>query len=301
MTGMKANGKLKSYLSGCTYGKAVSRISQVARDQDFTALKELQVCREEHKKVGLRYADALKNSKVAAMKYSCVEQISPLTTTQFFVKENDASTIHYEVDLNTTVSWRGEQFQIVTGTCSYYLSTRMICPCACAAMQRFGKDIDKIDYVYPFCRIWYHPLWKEAIKSLQLYDYKDSPYYSLTQLEPTSIASAQDPDPLSNIKLEDTMRCYNSDIFDKIGHLGNISEAQRINKMREHFHKLEKIAVKSVKSTKYAICSIIEVRTVADGCSRQQQTVADSGGRQKQRWTAANGGRRRRTAADGGR
>jgi hypothetical protein len=70
MAAIKANGKLKSYLSGCTYGEAVSRISQVARDQDVTALKELQVCREEHKKVGLRYFDALKNSKVAAMKYS---------------------------------------------------------------------------------------------------------------------------------------------------------------------------------------------------------------------------------------
>jgi hypothetical protein len=104
MAAMKANGKLRSYLSGCTYGKAVSRISQVAQDQDFTALKELQVCREEHKKVGKRYADALKNSKVTAMKYSCVEQISSLTTTQFFVKETDASTIHCEVDLNTTVS-----------------------------------------------------------------------------------------------------------------------------------------------------------------------------------------------------
>jgi len=78
-------------------------------------------------------------------------------------------------------------------------------------------------------------------------------------LEPTSIASAQDPDPLSNIKLEDTMRCFNSEIFDKIGNLGNISEAQRIKKMREHFHKLEKIAVKSARSTKYAICSIIEL------------------------------------------
>jgi len=76
-------------LASCegTYGEAVSRISQVARDQDFTALKELQVCREQHKKVGLRYAKALKNSKVEAMKYSCVEQISPLTTTQFFVKD----------------------------------------------------------------------------------------------------------------------------------------------------------------------------------------------------------------------
>ena len=32
-----------------------------------------------------------------------------------------------------------------------------------------------------------------------------------------------------------------------------------MNKMREHFDKLEKIAVKSVQLTKYAICSIIEV------------------------------------------
>jgi hypothetical protein len=113
--------------------------------------------------------------------------------------------------------------------------------------------------VHPFYRIWYHPLWKEALKSLHMYDYKDSPFYSDIQLMPTSISSAQDQDPLSNTKLEDTMQCFYSDFFDKIGHLGNISEAQHINKMREHFHKLEKIAVMSVKSTKYAICSIIEV------------------------------------------
>jgi hypothetical protein len=129
----------------------------------------------------------LKNLKVVAMKYSCVEKISQLCTTQFFVK---ASTIHCEVDLNSTVSWRGEQFKIVTGSCSYYLSTRMICPCACVAMQRIGMDINKIDNVHPFYCIWYHPLWKEATKSLQLSNYKDSPYYSLTNLEPTSNVAA---------------------------------------------------------------------------------------------------------------
>jgi hypothetical protein len=257
MAAMKANRKLKCYLSGCTYGEAVSRISQVAQDQDFTALKELQSCRQDHKKVGLRYADALKNSKVVAMKYSCVEKICQLCTTRFFVKETDTSTIHCEVDLNTTVSWRGEQFQIVTGLCLYYLSTWMICPCACAAMQRIRMDINKIDNVHPFYRIWYHSLWKEAIKSLQLSYYKDSSYYSLTNLEPTSNAAAQDPS--SNITLEDTMQRFNSEIFDEIGHLGNISESQHINKMREHFNKLEKLFVKSVQSTKYAICSIIEV------------------------------------------
>jgi hypothetical protein len=82
-------------------------------------------------------------------------------------------------------------------------------------------------------------------------------FYSVTILEPTSNGSAQDP--LSNVTLEDTIRSRNSEIFNKFGHLGNISEAQHINKMREHFNKLEKIAVKSVKSTKYAICSINEV------------------------------------------
>ncbi len=70
---MKANGKLKSYLSRCTYGKAISRISQVTQDQDFIALKELQSLWEDHKRVKLRYVNALKNSKVAAMKYWCVE------------------------------------------------------------------------------------------------------------------------------------------------------------------------------------------------------------------------------------
>ncbi len=83
---------------------------------------------------------------------------------QFIVKEADSSTACCEVDIDTNVSWRGDQFQIVTGTCSYYLSTRMICPCACAAMQRIGKDIDTIENVHPFYCIWYHPLWKEAIK-----------------------------------------------------------------------------------------------------------------------------------------
>ncbi len=140
------------------------------------------MCHENHKIVGLKYADALMNSKAAAMNFSCVEKTSELCITQFFVKETDSSNARYEVDLDTTVSWRGGHFQTVTGTCSYFLSTCMICPCACAAMQQIGMDIDKIENVHPFYHIWYHPLRKEAIKSLQLSDYKDSPFYSVTNL-----------------------------------------------------------------------------------------------------------------------
>jgi hypothetical protein len=176
------------------------------------------------------------------MKISFVEQTSEINRTQFIVKEDDSSTACCEVDLATNDSWRGGQFQILTGTCSYYLSTQMMCPCACAAMQRIGKDIDTIENVHPFYRIWYHPLWKEAIKSLQLSDYKDSPYCSITNLDPTSIASTDHY--FNNGTLDDTIQRHNSEIFDKIGHLGNISEAQQINKMREHFNKLEKLLLK---------------------------------------------------------
>ncbi len=108
MAAMKANGKLKKYLSGCTCSEAISRISQVAHDQDITALNELQSCREEHKKVGWRYATAMNNSKVAAMKHSCVEVINLSCPTQIAVKEKFSSTVACNVNLCSDISWRGK-------------------------------------------------------------------------------------------------------------------------------------------------------------------------------------------------
>ena len=147
MAAIKANGKLKGMLSECNYGEAVSRISQCARDQDIHALKELQNIRQQHAKVGLRYSDALNKSKIAAMKYSFVKSSTQVCGNQLTVKESESSTVTFLVNLDKKISWRGKDFQIVTGTCSYYTSTWMICPCACAAMQRFGRDIDKIENV----------------------------------------------------------------------------------------------------------------------------------------------------------
>jgi hypothetical protein len=140
-------------LSQCNYGEAVSRISQCARDQDINALKELQNIRQQHAKVGFRYSDALNNSKILAMKYSFVEPTIQGSNNKLSVKENKSSTVTCFVNLDTTISWRGKDYQIVTGTCSYYTSTWMICPCACAGMQRFGWDIDTIENVHPFYRV----------------------------------------------------------------------------------------------------------------------------------------------------
>ncbi len=160
------------------------------------------------------------------------------------------------MNLDKNISWIGEDFQIFTAICLYYTSTWMICPCACAEMQCIGWDIDKIENVHPFYRLWYHPLWNEALKSLQLSNYKDSPFYISPFSNPTG---SNVMDTLICPNTEDTMRCVNSEIFEKIDIYGNMSEAQRISMMRQHFHKLEKIAVKSVHSEKLAIMSIIEI------------------------------------------
>ena len=67
-------------------------------------LKELQSCRENHKKVGLRYDDALKNSKVASVKCSSVKPIGQLCNTQFLVKEAYTSNVACQLNLATNVS-----------------------------------------------------------------------------------------------------------------------------------------------------------------------------------------------------
>jgi hypothetical protein len=256
MAAIKANGKLKSMLSECNYGEVISQISQGARDQDIHALKELQNLHQQQMKVGFRYSDALNNSKMAAMKYSFIKQTTQVCSTQLSVKECKSSTVTCFVNLDTKISWRSNNFHVVTGTCSYYTSTWMICPCACAAMQRIGWDIDKIEHVHLFYRIWYHPLWNEALKNIQLADYKDSPFCSSPFSNPT-ISNVVDK--LVGPITEYTMQHTNSEIFSTIDICGNISEAQRIAKMKQHFQLLEKIAVKSVQSTKLAIISIIKI------------------------------------------
>ncbi len=111
MATIKANRKLKKFLHGCTYGKAVSRISQIARDQDIATLTKLQSCREDHKKVGWRYTKALNNSKIAAMKYSCVERINPSHPTQMVAKETDPSNVRAcNVNLSSEILWRGRHY-----------------------------------------------------------------------------------------------------------------------------------------------------------------------------------------------
>jgi hypothetical protein len=138
----------------------------------------------------------------------------------------------------------------------------MICPCACAAMHHIEMDIDKINNVHPYYRLWYHPLWKEVLKGISLSDYNNLPFYCLPSSDCTTSNSMNPPNPpVSNSNQDDIIIRHNSEIFETIGNLGNISEAQQVAKMREHYKKLEKIAVKSVKSTKHAFVPLLNSLT----------------------------------------
>jgi hypothetical protein len=94
----------------------------------------------------------------------------------------------------------------------------MICPCACAAMQRISMDIDNINNVHPYYRLCYHPLWNEALKCIRRSDYNDSPFHSDPPLsEHTHTTSNSATTTASNLNADDVIVRHNTEIFEKIG------------------------------------------------------------------------------------
>ena len=148
MSSMKANGKLTTALKQFTFGESVDRIFSVSRQQDKNRLDEMVSLRIANSKVGIRYAAALKKSKADAMHLSHVESF-PNSSTKYVVKQKLSSPHSCIVDFEGLVTWNGKKYSILTGTCSFFTSTFMICPCACAASQRNSFDIDSISNVHP--------------------------------------------------------------------------------------------------------------------------------------------------------
>ena len=84
---VKANGKLKIHLSDASYGEAVNRISQVARESDRTSIKELKTCRQSGLMVGIKF----QNEQIVAWSSVWSEQLDPiLRGVQKFFQDDDA-------------------------------------------------------------------------------------------------------------------------------------------------------------------------------------------------------------------
>jgi len=215
MSTIKANGKLKRRLQEGTYSETMGRISQVSRDSNIASFEELVRCREASKKVGSNYELALGNAKALVMKLYHVEPASELN--KYMVKGHSNSSEFCLVDIRATIMWRGQEFQIITGTCSYNTCARIICPCACATLQRLNLDIDDISHVHSCFRIMYHPPWQEALNTCRLPDYDDSPNV-LTDNHPMGSGDKTVRNLTgSGQSTNDIIRKVNGDIFDKLG------------------------------------------------------------------------------------
>ena len=168
------------------------------------------------------------------MKLSCVEPHASQKDT-YFVKACKTSTVFCLVRIKTPVKWKGKLYHPLTGTCPYSLSSRMICPCGCAAAQRAGIDINDYSLVHPCWHISNHPLWPDALSSVGLCDYPDSDQYSDTALVPVSDL------PTSEIARDDVRR-ITTQVYDSLGDMKHLSISQRVTTFRQSCAELEKIA-----------------------------------------------------------
>ena len=115
------------------------------------------------------------------------------------------------------MKWKGVVYVMLTGTCPYFKSTWMICPCGCAAAQRAGIDIDDPSLVHPYWLIRNHPLWASVLQSVGLSDYPESP-------SPSTRASAV---PVNDAKESDVCR-ITSDIYDNLEDMEYLVPAKRV-------------------------------------------------------------------------
>ena len=175
MSVIKGNGTVKKYLRNATYIESLDRISQTARKQDRDARDELKRCRQNGFMVGERFRQNLDKAIIDSMLLSYVSPSSS-DSSKHIVKVNKNSEIFCEVNLKGNTVWQGFQYTTITGTCPYYKSTLLICPCACAAAQRREINIKDPMHAHPRYLIGHHPLWPIAISDLTLSDYEDAPW-----------------------------------------------------------------------------------------------------------------------------
>ena len=255
MSDIKGKGKLSTTLAQSNFEEAVCRIMSVQRNMNLKAREELVKCRQDGQRVGTKYLQDLKSSKAAATNFAHVVPC-PGSDSKYMVKEKASSPSCCIVDLQGTVKWNGGVYSCLTGTCAYFTSTRKICPCAIAAVQRLeGVDIDDPKWVHPSKLIWHHPLYQEALLVANLPDYSDSPYTS-------AATNIKQIDPIASSATEsssDIINRLNGEMLEKMGTMSTTTPPQRIMKIRQLSSKLEKVACLSASNFKAAAAGVISI------------------------------------------
>ena len=138
-------------------------------------------CRRDHSKVGEQVRSSIKLAKIAAITLGFVEKENN-DENVYKVQASTKATAHSRVQFNSTIYWKGRKYSITTCDCTYFRSTLLLCPCACAACQRTGVDIDDSTQYHPRWWIGYHPLYHSALLNLGVADYDNAPWVPIKKI-----------------------------------------------------------------------------------------------------------------------
>jgi hypothetical protein len=251
----KGNGKLKSYLQKATMFESIERSIQISETSEVDKIRLLQELCQKGAVVGRMYVDALKQSKINAIKLSDVKKINPDDPQNFkyTVHRSQLDNAQSIVDLKGTLSFRDDNVICVTFTCPFFTSARIICSCACAATQTANHDIHMAGNIYPFWLVYNHPRYKDACLRVGLSPKTDTmPNY----FPPCQADKVEESKP-SCADRQDDMVQFNSRIFDNLGTLDHLNEAARVVKYRDMCTKLQAVACQSPLHFKHAAAVLI--------------------------------------------
>ena len=137
-------------------------------------------------KVGERVRSSTKTAKLSSLKLSYVKQVNT-DEDAYIVKSSPTSSKGSNVHFNSTIYWKGKKYCITTCDCPYFLSTYLLCPCACSVCQRVGIDIDDSNHYHPRWWIGYHPLYPTALANLGVTDFENAPWLSIQNISTSGI------------------------------------------------------------------------------------------------------------------
>jgi hypothetical protein len=178
---LKGHGTLKDKLSDASLHTAVNRLDAVVMDTFDKSLEILKKARLNNARVAPCYKEETLMSlqqSVLTVK-SCVRvdgSVSKYTCTRTNGDE-------FNVDLATKIVHRGAIFEIPTCNCGYFQSCFRLCRDIVQALIRvLSEELDRnvtVDdllvakYIHPLHLVQLHPIWPQALRSVNRTDYSD--------------------------------------------------------------------------------------------------------------------------------
>ncbi len=180
---MKGHGELKKYLATANLFTLINLIDRMARAQDIEAVKILKELRQLEMRWSSFFQHHYDQYKMVAgtdvVDVSAVElEDGSKSTTLWEVRDIHGKVSN--VNLETRIVHLGHVYTIPTCDCGKWCSVFVWCPCiirggSMAALVSSFK-LESVCNVHPFHLLQLHPMWQQALKELNVENYKDFPH-----------------------------------------------------------------------------------------------------------------------------